>query len=161
MKAILQPVYFKSGMDSEYQDQLSLLKYLMKNFANILDPKPITDKITKNDADAVLFPQLIGDVYKQVNEIKLIELPLLIITSEFGTVKMWDYEIARFLRTEGCNVFSPYNFELTKKICRTLALKREMKNAKFVVYQDNPGEGFQADIFKRYSKYLISTCRCK
>jgi len=31
-----------------------------------------------------------------------------------------------------------------------LAVKRKLSQGKFVVYQDNPGEGFQASIFKRF-----------
>ena len=71
-------------------------------------------------------------------------------TSEFGTVNMWDWEIVSFLSTEGLAVFAPYNLDLTRKICRTLAVKRQLKSTKFLVYQDNPGEGMQADIFKRF-----------
>jgi len=148
MKAKLQPVYFKSGMDTEYSEQLKRLRLLLTDVAEIIDPVPVGSKMP--DADAVLFPQLIGDAYRQIDEIKGITCPILIITSEFGTVKMWDWEIARFFKTEGCTVFTPYNIELTRKICRTFALKREMKHTNFVVYQDNPGKGFQADIFKRF-----------
>ena len=40
--------------------------------------------------------------------------------------------------------------ELTKAICKSLAVKRDLQKTKFLVFQDNPGEGFQADIFKRF-----------
>jgi hypothetical protein len=63
---------------------------------------------------------------------------------------MWDWEIRSYLKAEGVETIAPYNLEQTRVICRALALKREMKTSKFLVYQDNPGEGFQAEIFKRF-----------
>ena len=42
------------------------------------------------------------------------------------------------------------SIDQTKKLCRALVVKRELKQTKFVVFQDNPGEGFQAPIFKRF-----------
>ena len=102
------------------------------------------------DADAVVFPQLVGDAYKQIGEIKKIKVPLLALTSEFGTVNMWDWEIVSFLKSQGLRTFSPYNIELSRKICKTLALKRDMKRTKFLLFQDNPGVGMQAEIFKRF-----------
>jgi hypothetical protein len=74
-------------------------------------------------------------------------LPLVIVTSEFGTVAMWDWEIVSFLKGEGLKTFVPYNLELTKAICKNLAVKRDLQETKFLAFQDNPGEGFQADIF--------------
>jgi hypothetical protein len=63
---------------------------------------------------------------------------------------MWDWEINRYLRSQGIRVIAPYNLEQTLQICRMISLKRELKKTKFLVYQDNPGEGFQASIFKRF-----------
>ena len=44
----------------------------------------------------------------------------------------------------------PTTWSRPKAACRLLALSRELQGAKFIVYQDNPGEGFQASIFKRF-----------
>jgi L-fucose isomerase-like protein len=63
---------------------------------------------------------------------------------------MWDWEINRYLRTEGVQVFAPSSLEQSKILCRTLALKRELRGARLLVFQDNPGDGFQASIFKRF-----------
>jgi L-fucose isomerase-like protein len=93
---------------------------------------------------------MLGEAYRQLNDIKAITLPLLIITSEFGTVSMWDWEIGSYLRSEGVETIAPYNLDQTRKICRGLAVKRELKQTKFMVFQDNPGEGAQASIFKRF-----------
>jgi hypothetical protein len=63
---------------------------------------------------------------------------------------MWDWEIAGYLRNLGVRTIAPYNLEQTKQICRALGVRRELKQMKFLVYQDNPGEGQQASIFKRF-----------
>jgi hypothetical protein len=148
IKARLVPIYFQSGKDEEYENHLRTLKQLLVEEAEILDPVQLGASLP--DADAVVFPQLVGDAYKQIDEVKKLELPFLVLTSEFGTVAMWDWEIVSFFRSEGKSVFAPYNLELTKKICRSLALKRDMHDTKFLVFQDNPGEGMQASIFKRF-----------
>jgi hypothetical protein len=121
---------------------------LLAEDADILPPVPLGAPVP--EADAVVFPQMLGDAYRRVGDFKAIGAPILVVTSEFGTVSMWDWEINRYLRTEGVEVFAPPNLAQTLLICRTLALKRELAAAKLVVFQDNPGEGFQASIFKRF-----------
>jgi hypothetical protein len=148
MKAMLAPIYFENSRDGEFDRQLKSLKKLLSDEAEFLDPVALGSRLSK--ADAVVFPQLVGDVYKQIEDVKKIHLPLLAVTSEFGTVNMWDWEIVSFLKSQGCQVFSPYTLNLTREICKALALKRDMKNTKFVVFQDNPGVGMQAEIFKRF-----------
>ena len=99
----------------------------------------------------MVFPQLLGDAFSQLEALKTIALPVLVLTSDFGTVNMWDWEIVTFMRSLGMNAFTPYDIEQTRKICRALALKREMKEVKFLVFQDKPGVGGQqAEIFKRF-----------
>jgi hypothetical protein len=148
MKARLVPVYFKSGRDKEFDEQVNRLKRLLAGEAEILEPRALGSPLP--GADAVIFPQLLGDAYKQIDDLKRIKIPLLSITSEFGTVAMWDWEIVSFLKSEGLKTFAPYNLDLTKKVCRSLGLRREMKETRFLVFQDNPGKGMQADIFKRF-----------
>ena len=148
MKARLVPVYFKSEKDEEFSDQLTRLKELLAEEADILKPSALGPPLP--EADAVIFPQLLGDAFKQIDAIKKINIPLLAVTSEFGTVAMWDWEIVNFLKSEGLKTFAPYDPEQTKTICRGLGIKREMKDTKFAVYQDNPGDGMQASIFKRF-----------
>jgi hypothetical protein len=148
MKARLVPLYFQSDQDHDFVDQLAALKRLLANHAEILPPTPLGAPLP--DADAVVFPQMLGDAYRRLTDFKAIGLPILVITSEFGTVSMWDWEINRYLRTEGVEVFAPSSLEQSKILCRTLALKQELRGARFLVFQDNPGEGFQASIFKRF-----------
>ena len=148
MKATLQPLYFKSDMDDKFKSHLDMMRVYLKDEANLLEPLKIGGTI--KDADAVIFPQLTGEAFRQVDLLKKIKLPLLVATSDFGTVNMWDWEIVTFLKAKGLKVFAPYSLDLTKKICRSLALKRDMKNTKFLVFQDSPGVGMQAEIFKRF-----------
>ena len=148
MKARLVPVFFPKSRDEEFDNQLARLSELIKEEVEYLQPVALGS--TLPEADAVVVPQLVGDAYKGIGDIKKIKIPLLALTSEFGTVNMWDWEIVSFLKSKGCKVFSPYTLDLTKKICRTLALKRDMKRTKFMLFQDNPGVGMQAEIFKRF-----------
>ncbi len=148
MKAKLQPLYFKSGMDDEFKSHLDMIREFLKDEACIIEPLELGKPV--KDADAIIFPQLIGDAFKQVNLLEKIKLPFLVTTSDFGAVNVWDWEIVTFLKAEGLKVFAPYNLDLTKKICKSLALKRDMKKTKFLVFQDNPGVGLQAEIFKRF-----------
>ncbi len=79
-----------------------------------------------------------------------LRVPILVVTSEFGTVSMWDWEINSYLRSQGVEVLAPYNLEQTRTLCRALAAKRDLRASRLLVFQDNPGEGFQAGIFKRF-----------
>ncbi len=146
MKARLVPVYFQSGRDEGFDTQVDRLRNLLAEEAEILEPVALGSPLP--EAEAAVFPQILGDAYRQVADFKKLDLPLLIITSEFGTVSMWDWEIASYLKAEGVKTISAYNLELTKKACKSLAVKRELQNTTFLVFQDNPGEGFQPQIFK-------------
>jgi hypothetical protein len=148
MKARLVPLYFKSGMDEDFKKQLSGLKSLLAEEAELLEPVALGSRLP--DADAVVFPQLLGEAFKRIDELRKVRIPFVILTSEFGTVNMWDWEIVSFMITEGLEVLTPYSLELTRKVCRTLALKRALRSTRFLMYQDNPGEGMQAEIFKRF-----------
>lgn len=149
MKARLAPVYFDPGRDEDFDTQLDTLKALLAAEAEFLQPVALGESLPE-EADAALFPQLLGEAYRQMAAFKAIDLPLLLVTSEFGTINMWDWEIANYLRSEGFDPIAPYDLAHTKQACRALGVKRQLAETKFVVYQDNPGEGFQADIFKRF-----------
>ncbi|MHB8062328.1 MAG: hypothetical protein ACYDG2_06810 [Ruminiclostridium sp.] len=149
MRARLLPIYFKGKRNDEFNSQVETLKELLAEEAEFLDPVELGSQLP--EADAIVFPVLIGEAYKQVDEIKKIDGAIIALTSEFGTVAMWDWEIITFLKAEGLNVFAPYNLELTKVICRAFGVKKELKQTKFLVFQDKPGEaGMQPEIFKRF-----------
>jgi len=147
MKARLVPLYFK-GRDADFDDQLVRLKELLAGQADFLEPAPLGSNVPA--AEAAVFPQLLGEAYRRLDEIRAIDIPLLVATSEFGMVNMWDWEIVSYLRTEGINIVAPYRLEQTRMACRALGVKRELRRTKFLVFQDNPGEGMQGDIFKRF-----------
>lgn len=147
MKARLAPVFFE-GKDADFDVQLARLTELLAGQVDFLRPISLGSPI--NDVDGVIFPQLLGEAYRRLDDLRDIAVPLVVATSEFGMVNMWDWEIVSYLRTEGFNIVAPYSLEQTRKACQTLAVKRELNRTKFLVYQDNPGEGMQGDIFKRF-----------
>ncbi len=149
IKARLAPVVFGAADDPELTAQVHRLRELLEDVAEVLEPLPIGAQLA--DADAVLFPQLIGDAYHRVCEIRALSLPILVLTSEFGTMAMWDWEIISYLRGEGVETLAPYSLAGAQTACRALAAKRQLRDGKFLVYQDRPGEaGQQPSIFKRF-----------
>ena len=149
MKIKLAPLYFRDPRDPDFAKQLGNIGQLFAQEVDLLEPVELGKKLPK-DADAVVFPQMLGDAYRRLDEFKAIHLPILVITSEFGTVSMWDWEINNYLSSEDVCVLAPNSLEQARKIIKAIALRQELKSMKFLVYQDNPGEGFQADIFKRF-----------
>ena len=147
MKPRLIPLAFPDR-DADFDRQLTNLHHLLSADADILEPIPLGAPLP--EAEAVVFPQVLGDAYRQLGNFKAISIPILFITSEFGTVSMWDWEIRSYLRAEGVETLAPCNLEQARLLCKTLAVKRALRQTKFLVYQDNPGEGFQPSIFKRF-----------
>ena len=152
MKARLVPVYFSEANEreqKEFQQQMERLLGFYSDVAEFLPPVCLGEDLP--EADAVLFPQLIFAAFRHNDIFEQIKLPIVVLTSRFGTVEMWDWEIVTYLRDIGCNVFSPYTVELAKTILRAIAVKKSLKDgAKFLMFQDTPGEGMQANIFKRF-----------
>lgn len=150
MKARLVPIYYKTADDPDFQAQLQKINELLVDEADILEPVVLGDKLP--EADGVIFPQMLGEAFRLVDKIKKLPQPLLIVTSEFGTVSMWDWEINSYLTAKGIKVIAPTNLEKTKQVCRTFALKRQLRQSNLLVYWDNPasGGGNQDDIFKRF-----------
>ena len=149
MKANLTPIFFREGSDPDFVKQVEIIKHLLQDVAVLLAPTRLGENLP-DGTDAVVFPQMLGDAYRQVEAFKNLPQPILVVTSEFGTVSMWDWEINSYLDSYGVSVIAPANLETTLKACKAIALKKQLKGSKLVVYQDNPGEGFQADIFKRF-----------
>ena len=148
MLAKVVPLYFKEGRDQDFDTQLNLLKELLADYIEFLPEVGFGDPVP--DADAILFPQILGEAYRQLEDFRSINVPILIITTEFGTMAMWDWEIIKYLRTEGVDVIAPHNMDQTRNLARALAVKKDLKTSKMLVYQDYPGEGFQPEIFKRF-----------
>jgi len=149
MKARLAPLYLTAADDPDFAAQTLRLRELLVDVADVLEPLPLGAELP--DADAVLFPQLVGDAYRRVGELRALGLPILVLTSEFGTMAMWDWEIISYLRGEGVETLAPYSLEAARTACCALAARRQLREGRFLVYQDRPGEGgFQPGIFKRF-----------
>ena len=152
MRVRLVPLFFEEANDrerGEFQEQMKRLNEFYGDVAEFLPPVQVGDPLP--EADAILFPQLIYAAFRHNTELTGYGLPMVVISSRFGTVEMWDWEIVTYLRDLGCNVFSPYSIEMGKTVLRSLGVKRSLKEgAKFLMFQDSPGEGMQANIFKRF-----------
>ncbi|MFN8471113.1 MAG: hypothetical protein U0822_02740 [Anaerolineae bacterium] len=149
MRARLVPVYFDPGRDEQFDLQLNALRASLQDEADLLPPVALGQPLPA-EAEAVVFPQILGEAYRQLAHFKAIDRPILIVTSEFGTMAMWDWEIASYLRSEGVNAVTPFSLDQTRTLCRALGVKRELAQTKFLAFQDNPGAGFQPEIFKRF-----------
>jgi len=150
MKAKLVPIYFKNPDVPDFANQLRKLHELLADEAEMLEPVLLGASLP--EADAVIFPEMLGAAFREVEKIQKLPQPILVVTSEFGTVSMWDWEINSFLTAKGMKVIGPTSLEKTKQVCRALALRRQLKHSKLLVYQDNPaGLGsLQYEIFKRF-----------
>jgi hypothetical protein len=150
MKAKLVPIYFKSPEDPDFRNQVKNLHELLADEAEILAPVKLGQRLP--ETDGVIFPQMLGEAYRELDNIKMLPQPLVVVTSEFGTVSMWDWEINSYLMAKGVKVIGPNTLEKTKQVCRAFALKRQLTHSKFLVFQDHPasGGGNQDDIFKRF-----------
>ena len=149
VKARLVPMYLVSPEDPDFVGQTRRLSELLADEADLADPLPLGAALP--EADAVVFPQMVGEAYHRVAEFRMLDVPVLVLTSEFGTMAMWDWEIISYLRAEGVAVMAPYSLGAAKTACRALAARRQLRDGEFLVYQDHPGEGgAQPSIFKRF-----------
>lgn len=149
MKPRIVPLYFNPGRDGGFDAQLLALEGLFGDQAEFLSPQALGSPVS-DTADAVVFPQLLGEGYRRLADFQALRLPILILTSEFGSYSMWDWELMSYLREGGVSTLAPSNLEQAQKLLSALGVRRELKQTKFLVYQDNPGEGQQAPIFKRF-----------
>lgn len=153
MKAKLVPLWFPATNErerGEFREQLAILKETYGDVADFLEPVPVGEALPE-EADAICFPQMIFEAFRTADTLFAYDMPMIVLTSRFGTVEMWDWEIVTYLREKGMNVFSPYNIDLAKVILRAFAVRSRMKKgARFLMFQESPGEGKQAYIFKRF-----------
>lgn len=149
----LAPLYFTERNEreqGEYAQQLERLRDFYGDVAEFLPPVAVGEALP-DGADAIVFPQLIFAAFRHNEVLSGYRLPMVVLTSKFGTVEMWDWEIVTYLRDLGLTVFSPYSIEMGKTVLRSLAVKHALKaGARFLMFQDTPGEGMQANIFKKF-----------
>lgn len=148
MKTRLVPLYFDPGRDADFDRQLTVLRSLLPDEVEWLPAQALGTDLP--EAEAAIFPQFLGEGYRRLADFKKITRPILVVTSEFGTVSMWDWELITYLREAGVATIAPYNIEQLRAVVAALTVRRELRQTKFLVYQDNPGNGQQAPIFKRF-----------
>lgn len=152
MKAKLVPLYFEEMNEreyGEYQEQMNCLEETYGDVAEFLPKVRVGDPLPK-EADAIVYPKMLFAAYRHDEAMKNYDKPMIVLTSKFGTVEMWDWEIVTYLRDLGCNVFSPYSIEMAKTVIRAVSVRSELNGAKFLMLQDSPGEGMQAYLFKKF-----------
>ncbi|MCZ4492195.1 MAG: hypothetical protein JWP53_1126 [Conexibacter sp.] len=145
----LLPVHLEDAPQRAFSAQLEHLRRLLGPLVEWLDPAPI-DAPVPAGVSAVVVPDLSGVAYRKVEAFAAIEQPILIITSEFGTVSMWDWEIRDHLRRRGIETIAPLSLQEAQDICRALAVRETLAGATMLAYQDEIGAGMQPDIFKRF-----------
>ncbi|MGK7393255.1 MAG: hypothetical protein ACNS62_01740 [Candidatus Cyclobacteriaceae bacterium M3_2C_046] len=150
MKAKLVPLYFDPGKDDNFEKHLDICQNLLRDDAEFLKPVAVGQPLP--EADAAIFPQMLGEAYGLVPQLQAISIPIMVITSAFGTVNMWDWELVNYLKLNGISTICPPSLEDTKMVCRALVVRRQLAASKFIVYQDDPAgpTGQQSDIFKRF-----------
>ena len=147
-KARVVPLSFSAPPDDGFRVQCEAIRRLLGDRIELL-PSAVLGGVLP-ECDAVILPQVLGDAYRRLDAFKEITVPILVVTSEFGTLSMWDWEILAWLRATGVQPIAPYDLAQARRVCAALQVRRELAGGKFVVYQDDPGEGMQAPIFKRF-----------
>ncbi len=147
MRAQVVPLYFRRDRTEKFDTQRARISHQLGEYLELLPERALGDTIPE-EADAVVFPEILGEAYERYQQFAELEVPIIILTSEFMTISMWDWEIIHVLSQQGVKVLAPYHIDQTKTICRGLISKRSLASSQFLIFQDNPGEGFQPDIFK-------------
>lgn len=145
----LLPVYLEDSPEDSFTRQFDALKTLAGDLVEWLAPVSIRHA-EKVDAAAIVIPDMSGLAYRRLAEFQALRLPILIITSEFGTVSMWDWETRDYLRRRGVDTVAPTSLTEFHDLCRALGVKQRLAGATMLAYQDNLGAGQQPDIFKRF-----------
>jgi hypothetical protein len=149
MTARLLPVYLEDAPQPSFVRQLETLVGLAGDGVAWLPPVHISHADTQA-ADAVIVPDMSGVAYRSLESFQAITAPILVVTSEFGTVSMWDWEIRDFLRRRGVQTVAPTSLQEFHDLCRALDTRQRLRSSTMLSYQDNLGAGQQPDIFKRF-----------
>ena len=145
----LLPVHLEPEPSEAFTRQLTALRELTAGLVEWHSPAQIDSPVPAGTS-AVVVPDLSGLAYRMVDSFRRIEVPILIITSEFGTVSMWDWEIRDHLRRRGVATVAPTSLQETQDLCRALAVKKTLASSSMLAYQDDLSAGMQPDIFKRF-----------
>jgi hypothetical protein len=145
----LLPVSLETEPGESFHRQLAELRTLAEGLVEWLPAAHIGDPLPA-DVTAVVVPDMGGLAYRLLDEFRSIDVPILVITSEFGTVSMWDWEIRDYLRRRGVETVAPTSIEEFTDLLRSLAVRRSLPRSRMLAYLDDLGAGMQPDIFKRF-----------
>jgi hypothetical protein len=149
MTARILPVYLEPSPQPSFARQLDALRLLAEDLVEWLPPVHIS-AAAGIGATAVVVPDMSGAAYRLLDEFQAIAVPILVITSEFGTVSMWDWEIRDFLRRRGVDTVAPTSLQEYHDVLRALGVKDRLPRSTMLAYLDDLGAGKQPDIFKRF-----------
>ena len=152
MTADLLPVFLEDQPQPSFFRQMEALRDLTDGQVAWREPVHLREAAS-TDADAVVVPDMSGVAYRLLADFRAVRVPILVVTSEFGTVSMWDWEIRDFLRRRGVATTAPTSEQELLDVVRASALRRRLRGATMLAYQDDLGAGKQPDIFKRFYWY--------
>jgi hypothetical protein len=150
MTTRLLPVYLEAESPSQtFVQRLGELAALLGESVEWLVPARLADA-ARTEATAIVVPDMSGLAYRLLEDFTRLTVPILIVTSEFGTVSMWDWEIRDFLRRRGVETIAPTSLQELQDLVRALATRERLATSTMLAYQDDLGGGKQPDIFKRF-----------
>ncbi len=146
----LQPVYLESSPSETFGRVFEALQQLTSDLAVWLEPIPI-ERAAGSTASAIVVPDFSGKVYGQLEQFRALgDTPILLVTSDHGTIFMWDWEGRDWLRQRGVDTLAPTSLVEFHDLLRALRVKEELPGARMLAYWDDLGAGQQPDIFKRF-----------
>ena len=75
---------------------------------------------------------------------------MIVITSQYGAVDMWDWELISYMLAHGLTVFLPYNTDLGKVIFCAFGIKEAHGGSKIPDVPGRSGRGHAGLHFKRF-----------
>jgi hypothetical protein len=148
----LLPVFFENEPQPSFDRQMAALRDHLQGMVEWLPAAPVSEA-PSIEADAVIVPDMSGVAYRKLAEMRVIDLPVLVVTSEFGTVSMWDWEIRDFFRRRGVETVAPTSLDELRDVVRAVEVRRRLRTGTMLAFQDDLGSGKQPDIFKRFYWY--------
>jgi hypothetical protein len=148
-RPVLLPVFLEREPGESFSRQLAALGELSQGLVEWRPAAWVGDPVA-DDVTAVVVPDMSGLAYRLLEELRRIPVPLLVVTSEFGTVSMWDWEIRDYLRRRGVQTVAPTSRQELVDVLRGLAVRQTLPRSKMLAYLDDLGAGMQPDIFKRF-----------
>src|ERR1700684_2198947 len=94
----LLPAYLDAEPSEAFNRQLRKLRELAGDAVGWLDPVPLHSAPAWSEAAALVLADVSGAAYRQLEAFRAIKIPIVLVTSEFGTVSMFDWEARDYLR---------------------------------------------------------------